>query len=166
MDLKDVEHLARLVSELDIAEIEIKQFGKKVRIVKHAYSPQTVMVPHADTVPIAPPIQSPMAIGGPSQPEESSRSEAAPPARPLEVIAIKAPMVGTFYRAPAPDVPPYVEVGQMLHSGQTVCIIEAMKLMNEIHSDVKGKIISIKIENAEPVEFGQVLLEVDTSARE
>jgi acetyl-CoA carboxylase biotin carboxyl carrier protein len=77
--------------------------------------------------------------------------------------AVTSPMVGTFYRAPAPDADPYVEVGAQIEVGQTVCIVEAMKLMNEIESDVKGRIVQILVENAQPVEFGQKLFLVDPS---
>ncbi|RKZ21574.1 pyruvate carboxylase subunit B, partial [bacterium] len=77
------------------------------------------------------------------------------------LVAIKAPMVGTFYRAPAPDAPPYVEVGDVVKRGQVVCIIEAMKLMNEIESDVDGRIVEILVKNEEPVEYGQELFLVE-----
>ena len=91
------------------------------------------------------------------------------PARPAQatetdrLLAVTSPMVGTFYRAPAPDADPYVEVGTPVEVGQTVCIVEAMKLMNEIESDVKGRIVQILVENAQPVEFGQKLFLVDPS---
>jgi acetyl-CoA carboxylase biotin carboxyl carrier protein len=76
-------------------------------------------------------------------------------------VEIKAPMVGTFYRSPSPEAPPYVEVGQMVEPGQVICIIEAMKLMNEIKSEIRGKIVEITVDNAEPVEFGQTMLIIE-----
>ncbi|MFA5275771.1 MAG: acetyl-CoA carboxylase biotin carboxyl carrier protein, partial [Candidatus Omnitrophota bacterium] len=79
----------------------------------------------------------------------------------LKTVEVKAPMVGTFYRAPSPEAPPYVEVGQVMEPGQVICIIEAMKLMNEIKSEIKGKILEILVDNAEPVEFGQPILLVE-----
>jgi acetyl-CoA carboxylase biotin carboxyl carrier protein len=79
----------------------------------------------------------------------------------VKTVEIKAPMVGTFYRSPAPEAPPYVEVGQILEPGQVVCIIEAMKLMNEIKSEIKGKIVQILVDNTEPVEFGQSMFIVE-----
>jgi acetyl-CoA carboxylase biotin carboxyl carrier protein len=79
----------------------------------------------------------------------------------IKTVEIKAPMVGTFYRAPSPEVPPYVEVGQIIEPGQVVCIIEAMKLMNEIKSEIKGKIVDILVDNAEPVEFGQSMFIIE-----
>ena len=79
-----------------------------------------------------------------------------------KTVEIKAPMVGTFYRAPSPEVPPFVERGQVIEPGQVICIIEAMKLMNEIKSEIKGKIVDILVENADPVEFGQSLFLVQS----
>jgi acetyl-CoA carboxylase biotin carboxyl carrier protein len=85
----------------------------------------------------------------------------APPEDTSRYATIVAPMVGTFYRAPAPDADPYVEVGQTIEIGQTVCIVEAMKLMNEIESDVRGRVVEILVENAQPVEYGQILFHID-----
>ena len=83
------------------------------------------------------------------------------PSKPDAYVAIPSPMVGTFYRAPAPDADPYVELGSLVEVGQTVCIVEAMKLMNEIESEVRGRIVRILVENAQPVEFGQKLFLVE-----
>ena len=83
------------------------------------------------------------------------------PGAGVKTVEIKAPMVGTFYRAPSPETPPYVEVGQIIEPGQVICIIEAMKLMNEIKSEIKGKIMEVLVDNAEPVEFGQSLLIIE-----
>ncbi|TBR18481.1 acetyl-CoA carboxylase biotin carboxyl carrier protein, partial [bacterium] len=89
-------------------------------------------------------------------PVAAAREIPKPPEKPeIKTVEIKAPMVGTFYRAPSPEAPPYVEKGQTIEPGQVVCIIEAMKLMNEIKSEIKGKVIEILADNAEPVEFGQ-----------
>jgi acetyl-CoA carboxylase biotin carboxyl carrier protein len=86
---------------------------------------------------------------------------AAVPAKSEKYVAVKSPMVGTYYRAPAPDADPYVEVGSMVEVGQTVCIVEAMKLMNEIESEVRGRVVEILLDNAQPVEFGQTLFLID-----
>jgi acetyl-CoA carboxylase biotin carboxyl carrier protein len=161
MDFDAINRLARLVKDLDLAEIEIRRFGERVRIVGR----QTVV---AESVPAVrqnltenvSAAEAPL----PDQEAPTAPLEQAPAqnaTRKPNWVAIKAPMVGTFYRAPAPDAPPYAEIGQILDIGQTVCIIEAMKLMNEIHSDVRGRIVSILVENAQPVEFGQTLIEVD-----
>jgi acetyl-CoA carboxylase biotin carboxyl carrier protein len=106
--------------------------------------------------------------GGYAPPPMAERAAAGAPAGSAEAKAlsdrtqaITSPMVGTFYQAPAPDADPYVELGQRVEVGQTVCIVEAMKLMNEIESDVKGKIVQVLVENAQPVEFGQKLFLVE-----
>ena len=92
------------------------------------------------------------------EPEDTASATAAEPA-----LSVASPMVGTFYRAPAPDADPYVEVGQVVEVGQTVCIIEAMKLMNEIESEVRGKVVRVLVENAQPVQFEQRLMLIDVS---
>jgi acetyl-CoA carboxylase biotin carboxyl carrier protein len=164
MNFDAIDRLARLVKDLDLAEIEIKRLGEQIRIVgRQAAIPDPVQKDHQS------PVEHASAPQAPWPDEESSTPglEQVPDqnaAKTRNWVAIKAPMVGTFYRAPAPDAPPYAEIGQILEVGQTVCIIEAMKLMNEIHSDVRGKIVSILVENAQPVEFGQTLIEVDPSA--
>ena len=91
-------------------------------------------------------------------PSEGKSSESP---KPDKLVAITSPMVGTFYRAPAPDADPYVEVGDMVEVGQTVCIVEAMKLMNEIESEVRGRVVQIPVENSHPVEFGQKLFLIE-----
>ena len=103
---------------------------------------------------------TPSAAPGPPQ-DAASSPVRLEPAQPDRLKVVTSPMVGTFYRAPAPDADPYVEVGAQIDVGQTVCIIEAMKLMNEIESDVKGRIVQILVDNAQPVEFGQKLFLVD-----
>ncbi len=163
MNLDSIDRLARLVSELDLAEIEVKRLGEKIRIVRLQPSGT------AQVLPLSP---SPQLVETPAHdiaaqdipPYLSAREQDSSPSRSANVVAIRAPMVGTFYSSPAPDAPPYVEVGQMLEVGQTVCIVEAMKLMNEIQGDVRGRIVATPVENAQPVEFGQTLMEVDTSA--
>lgn len=146
MNLKEIKEVITLMNENDLTEIEIEREGSKVKIKKGAQgAPIVVASPAAEYRPVA------------------SASAAAPISAQPEVPSgkglkeIKAPMVGTFYRAPSPDAPPFVEIGQTIEIGQVVCILEAMKLMNEIKSDVRGKIAEIKVANAEPVEFGSVL---------
>ncbi|MCK4512732.1 acetyl-CoA carboxylase biotin carboxyl carrier protein, partial [bacterium] len=92
-----------------------------------------------------------------STPAAAEETKETKPSRPSNIVAIKSPMVGTFYRASAPDAPPYVEVGDTVKPGTVVCIVEAMKLMNEIESEVSGTIVRIVIENAKPVEFGEAM---------
>lgn len=154
MDLRAVERLARLVAELDLAEIEVKRIGESVRIVR-CPTPEHP----APTIPSFPFVAAQPQPGAPPVEEAVSPPVQAPP--PQDLATVKAPLVGTFYRAPAPDAPPYVDVGKIVEIGQTVCVIEAMKIMNEIHSEVRGRVVSIPVGNAQPVEFGQVLVEID-----
>jgi oxaloacetate decarboxylase alpha subunit len=145
MKIKELEELIKLVERSEIAELEItKFFGHKVRITK--YLPQNPVPPGSS------PVVEARVASSPEPPVEA-------PAKQL--LSIRAPMVGTFYRAPAPDAPPYVEVGDTVKPGQVVCIIEAMKLMNEIEADAAGRIIEILIENESPVEFGQELFRIE-----
>ncbi|MGE5649204.1 acetyl-CoA carboxylase biotin carboxyl carrier protein [Noviherbaspirillum sp. UKPF54] len=151
MDLRKLKTLIDLVAESDIAELEVTEGDSKVRIVKSSGAPQSQVVmmpqqpmPHAMAAPAAAP-QAPAAA-----------PVAAAPAEP-EGHVVKSPMVGTFYRASAPGKPPFVEVGSTVKEGDTLCIIEAMKLLNEIDADASGVIKQILVENGQPVEFGQPL---------
>ncbi len=152
--------LIKLVEESEIEELEISSWGKSVRIRKlildhrpvhlvetREQRPPVVEQAHPATPPLVPP--------APGVPQEQPTQPPAPPAE--DVIEIKSPMVGTFYRRPSPEAEPYVEVGDVISPGQVLCIIEAMKLMNEIESEVSGKILKILVENAQPVEYGQPL---------
>lgn len=149
MDLRKLKTLIDLVAESGIAELEITEGEDKVRIVKFSQS-----TPVMSTQPA--PLTVAMPAGG--APVAGS-SEPAAPAQPShkEGDVVKAPMVGTFYRAPNPGAPPFVEVGQSVKEGQPLCIIEAMKLLNEIEADKSGVIKEVLVENGEPVEFGQPL---------
>ena len=155
MDLNYVKRLVKLLSESDIDELEIEEEGKKVRLAKHrnnvapfgAGSAQTQIIP----LPAAP--------AQPSQPEPANVPEAPPP--PQKFHEIKSPIVGTFYRAPAPDAAPFIQIGSLIEPGSILCIVEAMKLMNEIEADVSGKIVKIMVENGQPVEYDQTLFLVE-----
>ncbi len=151
MDLRKLKTLIDLVAESGIAELEITEGDDKVRIVKSGSAPQTSHVSHV----YAAPTTSPMAA--PSPAVESTPIAAAPAAPVAEGKVVKSPMVGTFYRASAPGADPFVSVGATVSEGQTLCVIEAMKRMNEIPSDVAGTIKEILVENGQPVEFGQPL---------
>jgi len=141
MDLRKLKKLIDLVQESGIAELEITEGEEKVKIVKGG----------AVSVSAAAGAAAPALEARPSAP-------AAPAAEPAqEGHAVKAPMVGTFYRSPSPDAKAFVEVGQAVKEGDTICIIEAMKLMNEIESDASGVVKAILVENGQPVEYGQPL---------
>jgi acetyl-CoA carboxylase biotin carboxyl carrier protein len=145
MDLRKLKTLIDLVAESDIAELEITEGEDKVRIVKAS---QTVMTTMAPATYAAAPAPAPVAL---------APAASAPVAAALEVDTIKAPMVGTFYRSPSPGAKPFVEVGQTVKEGQPLCIIEAMKLLNEIEADKSGVVKEILVQDGEPVEYGQPL---------
>jgi acetyl-CoA carboxylase biotin carboxyl carrier protein len=150
MDLAYLKKLVKIVERSGVDEIEIEEEGLRVRIAR---SSQHNSVPGA-AIAQATPVQ---AAPPPSQPAD------APSAQPPEVKyhEIKSPIVGTFYRAPAPDADPYVEVGQIVQPKTVLCIIEAMKLMNEIESDAAGRVVKILVENAQPVEYNQTLFLIE-----
>jgi acetyl-CoA carboxylase biotin carboxyl carrier protein len=146
MDLRKLKTLIDLVAESDIAELEVTEGESKVRIVKSSTLPHNQMVmmhPQAQHMPMsaAPP---------------AAEVALAVPAEPLGHV-VKSPMVGTFYRSSAPGTAAYVEIGSAVKEGETICIIEAMKLLNEIETDVAGVVTQILVENGQPVEFGQPL---------
>jgi acetyl-CoA carboxylase biotin carboxyl carrier protein len=150
MDLRKLKKLIDLVQESGIAELEITEGEEKVRILKGGGA----VAPGAATTSAAPPDTAParQSAKPPTPAPTAQEPEAAP-----EGQLVKAPMVGTFYRSPSPDAKPFVEVGQTVKKGDTVCIIEAMKLMNEIETDVSGVVKAILVENGQPVEYGQPL---------
>jgi acetyl-CoA carboxylase biotin carboxyl carrier protein len=149
MDLRKLKTLIDLVQNSGITELEISEGEEKIRIAKHAApaAPTTVMLGNQGYAPQHTPAKPPL----PATP-----AEAAVPAEP-EGHAVKAPMVGTFYRSGSPGAAAFVEVGQAVKQGDTLCIIEAMKLMNEIEADATGTIKAVLVENGQPVEYGQPL---------
>jgi acetyl-CoA carboxylase biotin carboxyl carrier protein len=150
MDLRKLKTLIDLVAESDIAELEVTEGESKVRIVKSSAMPpnQMMMMPSQGMQHYAAPTQAHAAAAAADLP--------AVPAEPTGHV-VKSPMVGTFYRSSAPGSPAFVEVGATVKEGDTLCIIEAMKLLNEIDSDVAGVVTKILVENGQPVEFGQPL---------
>jgi acetyl-CoA carboxylase biotin carboxyl carrier protein len=149
MDLRKLKTLIDLVAESDIAELEVTEGESKVRIVKSsAAAPQMVMMPQTHVAASAPQLAAAAPAAAPAAPA----AEAQP-----EGHVVKSPMVGTFYRAAQPGAAPFVEEGKSVKAGDTLCIIEAMKLLNEIDADVAGTIKKVLVENGQPVEFGQPL---------
>ena len=147
MDLQEIRKLIQLVKRTKIGELEVSEGGRTVRI-----SAWPTNAPANPQVVAAPP---------PASTEPAPAEPAPPPDEEGRLEKIVSPMVGTFYRAPAPDADPYVEVGKVIDVGQTVCIVEAMKLMNEIESEVRGRVVRIAVENGQPVEYGQLLFLID-----
>jgi acetyl-CoA carboxylase biotin carboxyl carrier protein len=154
MDLAYLKKIVKIVENSTVDEIEIKEEGLHVRISKKGTASPAFV--HAATAHPAAPVQAP-----PVKFETPPPAQAPTPQPETKYIEIKSPIVGTFYRAPAPDADPYVEVGQIVQPKQVLCIVEAMKLMNEIESDVSGRIIKIMVENAQPVEYNQVLFLIE-----
>ena len=143
---RSIRSLVRILREEDLAEIEVRRLFTTIRVRR----------PGAD---MGMAMMAPAAVAPPA----AETKEAEPPPA-ANLVPIKSPMVGTFYRSPAPDADPYVEENAAVDVGQTVCIVEAMKLMNEIESEVKGRIARILVENAQPVEYGQVLFLVEAES--
>ena len=151
MDLRKLKKLIDLVQESGIAELEITEGEEKVKIVKGggiSVVPVAAAAAHSLSAPAVPAAPAAGAAAAPP---------AAEPAAGQEGHVVKAPMVGTFYRSPSPDAKAFVEVGQQVKEGETICIIEAMKLMNEIETDASGVVKAILVENGQPVEYGQPL---------
>lgn len=148
MYIKEIKDMIGLMNENGLTELEVEKDGVRIRLKKGASGYEKV-------VEFAP---NPQAL------RQDKTAGAAEKAEKRNVLEIKSPMVGTFYRSPSPEAAVYVNVGDSVEPGQVVCIIEAMKLMNEIKSEVRGKIIEIQADNAEPVEFGQILFVVEPAA--
>ncbi|MBW3535441.1 MAG: acetyl-CoA carboxylase biotin carboxyl carrier protein [Gemmatimonadetes bacterium] len=158
IDLEFLESLIRAIDESSLDSIEIERGGTRVRLSKTppsaggaggavAYGPPAPATPATAAPATAAPAAAP-------EPEAAAADDLA------GLLEVKSPMVGTFYRAPAPDAPSYVDVGDRVKAGDTLCIIEAMKLMNELESEVEGTIVEVLVDNADPVEYGQVLFRV------
>ncbi|CAN5808395.1 hypothetical protein BH24ACI5_BH24ACI5_02460 [soil metagenome] len=161
MEFDDIEKILALVREHDLAEFELERDGLKLRVKKSQAAGSG-----SPMLPVMPPPMAPVQFGGP--PQALPVSHAAPPAAAspdeLELAVVKSPIVGTFYRSPEPDAASFVEVGQRVKKDQVLCIIEAMKLMNEITSEFDGEIVSAYVENGKPVQYGERLFAIKTSA--
>jgi acetyl-CoA carboxylase biotin carboxyl carrier protein len=166
MDLREIRQLIKMVEGANIGELEVEERGKKIRISKqNKPNGETLIVGnpglHSYTTPAPFPAlpHLPEGVQSTLPTAEETKPVSTPAANVKEV---RSPMVGTFYRAPSPDAAPYVEIGQYVKTGQTLCIIEAMKLMNELESDFDGKVIKILAENAQPVEYNQALFLIES----
>lgn len=156
MNLKEIKELIELLKGTEISELEIERAGVKVRIRKggdvtfHSAMPRMEYPPPAIVAPAV------------AEPEKLSAEKASEQAK-VNQVKVTSPIVGTFYRSSSPDKPPYVEVGDVVKKGQVLCIIEAMKLMNEIESEASGKIVQILVEGGQPVEYGQPLFIIESA---
>ena len=144
MNIKEIKEMIQLMNENSLSEFEMEKDGLKIRIKKGTGGSIEPSVLY-ETRPVS-------GLKGQESDSKENKTPAAEPKR-----SIKSPMVGTFYASPAPDAPPFVQAGSQVEVGQVICIIEAMKLMNEIKSEVRGKIVEMPVHNGDPVEFGQTL---------
>lgn len=147
MDIKEIKKIIKLLKDNDLQEIEVEEKDSRVRIKRGA----EVVLPQ--------PVPQPVTVAATEKSEVAEVKGEKKPESKYKVV--NSPMVGTFFRSPGPDTPSYVEEGQIVNSGQVLCIVEAMKLMNEIEAEFKGKIVSILVENGEPVEYGEPLFEIE-----
>jgi acetyl-CoA carboxylase biotin carboxyl carrier protein len=157
MDFDDIERILELVRQHDLVEFELERDGWKLRLRKAGTTFQ-VFPPHMPpaplpVTPVVAPVAAPVAAPPPPTVEETA----------LELAVVKSPIVGTFYRAAEPGAPPFVEVGQHVKKDEVLCIIEAMKLMNEITSEYDGEIVSVYVENGKPVQYGERLFAIKTA---
>ena len=169
IDLEFLEALVRLLDESSLDRLEIDREGTRIRLAKSpkggavvAGAP-AVAVPPAAVVGPAPGESAPAGAAAAATPAPESPGAAPPAAESAaaNLVDVTSPMVGTFYRAPSPEAPPYVDVGATVAAGDVLCVIEAMKLMNELECEVSGRIVEICADNAEPVDYGQLLFRVD-----
>ena len=164
MDFKQIQELIRLVNKSNIGELIVEEKGFSITIKQKQEPAQHIITAAPAAAPVIMPAASSlsatqMQAGNAPAAEKPKATESAP----SNAITIKSPMIGTFYRSPSPGKPPFVEVGSDIEPGKPVCIIEAMKLFNEIESEVKGKIVKILVDDASPVEYDQPLFQVEPS---
>ena len=157
MEFEDIERILELVRQHDLAEFEVESGGMKLRVRKASAAfpmPPALMPVAAPALPV----QSPVSAPKPPEPEAVPVDEES-----VELAVVKSPIVGTFYRSPEPGAPSFVEIGQRVKKDQVLCIIEAMKLMNEITSEYEGEIVSAYVENGKPVQYGERLFAIRTT---
>jgi acetyl-CoA carboxylase biotin carboxyl carrier protein len=161
MEFDDIEKILSLVKDHDLSEFEMERDGLRLKVKKA----QSGGAPHAFQH-VMPPIAMPSAAAMPAVPTQPSPSGPSAPAAAdgdeLELAVVKSPIVGTFYRSPEPGAPSFVEIGQRVKKDQVLCIIEAMKLMNEITSEFDGELVSAYVENGKPVQYGERLFAIKT----
>jgi acetyl-CoA carboxylase biotin carboxyl carrier protein len=157
MELKEIQSLIKLVSAQDVDEVLVENKDFKLKIKKN--QPIIAQAGTVQAAPVTVTASTPAAPASAAAPAQESKTEA--PVEQSNLLEVKSPMIGTFYRKSAPDKPAFVEVGDVIEKGQVVCIIEAMKLFNEIESEVSGKIVKVLVDDSEPVEYDQPLFLVE-----
>ena len=161
MDIKDIQNLIRFVAKSGAREVKLEMEDVKITIRTGQENETTIV----QQIPMAtsPQVASPAVAPTPATPPENTPAATPPAQEDSKYITIKSPMIGTFYRKPSPDKPVFVEVGTQIGEGDVLCVIEAMKLFNEIESEVSGKIVKVLVDDASPVEYDQPLFLVDPS---
>lgn len=157
MNIKEIQDLIKFVSKAGVSEVEIEQKDFKITIKTSDREERQIFVQSA--APVALPAAAPAQIAAPAPAVEAPA--ATPVAEDAKYLTVKSPMIGTFYRSPGPDKDPFVSVGDTISAGSTVCIIEAMKLFNEIESELSGRIVKVLVDDASPVEYDQPLFLID-----
>ena len=158
MDLTYLEKVLQLFDDSTLTELEIEEEGTQIRLARKGEPAPAPMAYYQPQMSYGAPMPSPAAtVTTPAASPETTTSSASS----AKTHEVKSPIVGTFYRAPSPDADSYIQVGQRIETGTTLCIIEAMKLMNEIESDATGKVVKILVENGQPVEYGQTLVVIE-----
>ncbi|TYA52156.1 acetyl-CoA carboxylase biotin carboxyl carrier protein [Formosa maritima] len=160
MDLKDIQNLIKFVAKSGASEVKLETEDVKITIKTGSDDKQETTT-YVQQIPVSTPVAQAAAPAAQAAPVETQA--AAQPAEDSKYITIKSPIIGTLYRKPSPDKPVFVEVGQTIKEGDVLCIIEAMKLFNEIESEVSGKIVKVLVDDSSPVEFDQPLFLVDPS---
>jgi len=161
IDLDFIERLIQVLDESGLDSLEVERGGTRIKLARTPVVQGGAPVGFVSTGGTAPQATPAQASAAPTPTEDSASSEVRPAAAASHLLDVTAPMVGTIYHAPAPDAPPYVQPGTKVKPGDTLCIIEAMKLMNELECEVSGTIVEVCVDNAQPIEFGQVLFRVD-----
>ncbi|MEO0490434.1 MAG: acetyl-CoA carboxylase biotin carboxyl carrier protein [Cyanobacteria bacterium P01_A01_bin.123] len=163
LSFSELRDLVAALNQTDVAELTLKSGDFELTLRKQSTAtPLVVSETHTLSSQPAGPLPTSLPTSTPATPAVSTPfpSPVPPPSADPNLLEITSPMVGTFYRSPGPDEPPFVDVGDRIQNGQTVCIIEAMKLMNELEAEIAGEIVEILVENSDPVEFGQTLMRV------
>jgi acetyl-CoA carboxylase biotin carboxyl carrier protein len=153
MDLDEIKQLLDLMRENDLAEVELEQDGVKIRLRKQE-SPRWTAAPAGAAAPVSSPAPGPATSGAPAAPPVVAATE------DMDLAIIKSPIVGTFYRSSEPGAAPFADVGQPVEKGQVLCIIEAMKLMNEINAECDGEVVQVYVENGQAVQYGERLFAI------
>ena len=161
MDLDQLNQILKLVREHDFSEFELEHEGLRIRVKKDGVAPQIVAAPAFLPAPSA--VAGPAAATGPGAPVSASPVAMPKDEEEIELAVVTSPIVGTFYRAPEPGAPPFVEVGAKIKKGQVLCVIEAMKLMNEIDAECDGEVVKVYVENGQSVQYGERLFAIRTT---